>query len=144
MAGTNRFHRSGDVSCLSSIATAVSLRRGCERSPIVRLSADVEGVRMMMKNRIVIAAAVALCLGGSAIAAEPAPAAKPAASAPSAKPAAAPAKALPKRTVGDNSASKAGAKPRTAISLDCSKQADAKGLHGKPREKFRNDCKKGK
>ena len=52
------------------------------------------------------------------------------------------AKPLPKRAVGDNSATKPGAKPRTAISLDCSKQADAKGLHGKPREKFRDQCKK--
>ena len=99
-----------------------------------------------MKNKIVIAAAVAaaLGLGGFAIAAEPAPAAQPAASTPSAKPVAAPAKPLPKRTVGDNSASKPNVKPRTAVSIDCSKQADSKGMHGKPREKFRNDCKKGK
>ncbi|WP_299720818.1 PsiF family protein [Tardiphaga sp.] len=34
------------------------------------------------------------------------------------------------------------AKPRTEISLECSKQADAKGLHGKERHKFRSDCKK--
>lgn len=33
-------------------------------------------------------------------------------------------------------------KPRTAASLECSKQADAKGLHGKAREAFRNQCKK--
>jgi len=32
-------------------------------------------------------------------------------------------------------------KPRTAVSLDCSKQADAKGLHGKERHKFRSKCK---
>jgi hypothetical protein len=32
--------------------------------------------------------------------------------------------------------------PRTAASLDCSKQADAKGLHGKERKKFRSECKK--
>jgi hypothetical protein len=37
---------------------------------------------------------------------------------------------------------KAPAKPRTAESLECSKQADAKGLHGKERKKFRADCKK--
>ena len=103
-----------------------------------------------MKTRIAIAAVATLCFGATAIAAEPAPAAKPAASAPAkpaaapAKPAAAPAKPLPKRAVGDNSATKPGGKPRTAISIDCSKQADAKGLHGKLREKFRNDCKKGK
>src|SRR5437763_6737059 len=34
-------------------------------------------------------------------------------------------------------------KPRTAASLECSKEADAKGLHGKERKKFRSDCKKG-
>jgi hypothetical protein len=33
-------------------------------------------------------------------------------------------------------------KPRTAKSLECSKQADAKGLHGKERKKFRSQCKK--
>jgi hypothetical protein len=33
-------------------------------------------------------------------------------------------------------------KPRTAKSLECSKQADEKGLHGKPRKKFMSDCKK--
>jgi psiF repeat len=32
--------------------------------------------------------------------------------------------------------------PRTAKSIDCSKQADAKGLHGKERRKFRAACKK--
>ena len=38
---------------------------------------------------------------------------------------------------------KAEAKPRTAKSLECSKQADAKGLHGKERHIFRSKCKKG-
>ena len=32
--------------------------------------------------------------------------------------------------------------PRTAKSLECSKQADAKSLHGKPRKKFMSSCKK--
>ncbi len=31
---------------------------------------------------------------------------------------------------------------RSAVSLECSKQADAKGLHGKERHKFRSTCKK--
>lgn len=36
------------------------------------------------------------------------------------------------------------AKPEhTAASLECSTQADAKGLHGKERKKFRSECKKG-
>lgn len=33
-------------------------------------------------------------------------------------------------------------KPRTEASLECSKQADAKGLHGKERRTFRSECKK--
>ena len=33
--------------------------------------------------------------------------------------------------------------PRTAKSLECSKEADAKSLHGKPRKKFMRTCKKG-
>jgi hypothetical protein len=32
------------------------------------------------------------------------------------------------------------AKPRSAASIECSKQADAKGLHGKARKKFRSAC----
>ena len=35
-------------------------------------------------------------------------------------------------------------KPRSAKSIECSKQADAKGLHGKARHKFRSECKRGK
>ena len=33
-------------------------------------------------------------------------------------------------------------KPRTAESIECSKQADAKGLHGKERQMFRSKCMK--
>lgn len=33
-------------------------------------------------------------------------------------------------------------KARTAASLECSKEADAKGLRGKERKKFRSECKK--
>jgi hypothetical protein len=32
----------------------------------------------------------------------------------------------------------------SAKSVECSKEADAKGLHGKERKKFREECKKGK
>jgi psiF repeat len=35
------------------------------------------------------------------------------------------------------------AKPRTEKSIECSKQADAKKLHGKERKIFRDKCKKG-
>lgn len=33
-------------------------------------------------------------------------------------------------------------KPRTAASLQCSKDADAKNLHGKSRKPFMSSCKK--
>ena len=33
------------------------------------------------------------------------------------------------------------AKPHSAESIECSKEADAKGLHGKERKKFRSECK---
>jgi CelD/BcsL family acetyltransferase involved in cellulose biosynthesis len=39
-------------------------------------------------------------------------------------------------------AEKKAAKPRTAASLQCSKDADAKKLHGKERKKFMSECKK--
>jgi invasion protein IalB len=35
-------------------------------------------------------------------------------------------------------------KARSATSLECSKEADEKGLHGKERKKFRSACKKDK
>jgi hypothetical protein len=37
---------------------------------------------------------------------------------------------------------KAPEKARSAESIECSKQADAKGLHGKPRKTFRSKCMK--
>jgi hypothetical protein len=37
---------------------------------------------------------------------------------------------------------KAASQPRSAESLECSKQADAQGLKGKPRKTFRAKCKK--
>ncbi len=44
-------------------------------------------------------------------------------------------------------AASAAAKPDMAASQarsqECSKEADAKGLHGKERKKFRSKCKKG-
>jgi hypothetical protein len=35
-------------------------------------------------------------------------------------------------------------KPHSAKSIECSKRADAKGLHGKARHKFRSECRRGK
>ena len=32
--------------------------------------------------------------------------------------------------------------PRTAASLECSKEADSKSMHGKERKKFMSECKK--
>jgi hypothetical protein len=67
---------------------------------------------------LVTSAAMTACLfGGAAFAQATAPA-----------PAAAPAKAAPVQ--------------HSAQSLECSKQADAKGLHGTERKKFRASCLK--
>jgi hypothetical protein len=73
---------------------------------------------MTIKMFLAAVGTVALLSGGVAVAQTAAPAAKPAA------------------------AAKMKA-PRTAKSIECSKQADAKGLHGKERKKFRSECKKG-
>lgn len=55
-----------------------------------------------------------------------------------------PASAAPPAAKMAPAAPKAAAKPaRKAVSADCSKQADAKGLHGKERRKFRSACLKG-
>lgn len=56
-------------------------------------------------------------------------------------PATTPAPAASKMAPDAKADSKA-TKPRTAASLECSKQADAKGLHGDARRKFRSECKK--
>jgi len=64
-----------------------------------------------------VAVAVSLLLAGPAFAQAPAPAATPA---PAAK----------------------ADKPRSAASIECSKQADEKGLKGKERKKFRKACLK--
>ena len=77
---------------------------------------------MTLSSRVAATAVASLLLMGSAFAQTPAPAAAPAAT------------AAP--------AAKKADKPRSAESLECSKQADAKGLHGKERKKFRSECKK--
>lgn len=80
---------------------------------------------MNFSSRIAIAAVASLMLVGAASAQTPAPAATSAAPTSTTAPAAT-------KT----------AKPRTEVSLECSKQADAKGLHGKERKTFRSTCKK--
>jgi glucose/arabinose dehydrogenase len=54
----------------------------------------------------------------------------------------APAKTEATKTEAKAPAEKKAEKPRTAASLECSKEAEAKGLHGKERRKFRRECKK--
>ena len=54
----------------------------------------------------------------------------------------APAKTDATKTEAKAPAEKKAEKPRTTASLECSKEADAKGLHGKERRKFRSECKK--
>jgi hypothetical protein len=78
---------------------------------------------MTLSSRVAATAFASLLLMGSAFAQTPAPATP----APAAK--AAPAE-------------KKAEKPRTAASLECSKEADTKGVHGKERKKFMSDCKK--
>jgi hypothetical protein len=79
---------------------------------------------MTTSSRVALAAFASLFLVSSAFAqtpATPAPAAK-----------AAPAPAAEKKAE----------KPRSAASLECSKEADTKGVHGKERHKFMSECKK--
>lgn len=82
---------------------------------------------MTLISRALAVSAASLFLTSAAFAQTPA-------TAPAAKTTTAPAAAP---------AAPAAKKPRTAVSLECSKQADAKGLHGKERHKFRSECKKG-
>jgi phosphate-selective porin len=84
---------------------------------------------MIFSSRAIAAAAVSVLLMSSAFAQTTAPATP----APAAKTAPAP-KAAP--------AEKKAEKPRTAASLQCSKDADGKKLHGKERKKFMTECKK--
>ena len=70
---------------------------------------------MTISSRAAATAFASLLLMGSAFAQTPAPAAKSDTKAPVV---------------------------HTAASLECSKEADAKGLHGKERKKFRSECKK--
>jgi hypothetical protein len=75
---------------------------------------------MTLSSRLAATAIASLLLVGSAFAQSPAPAAAP------------PTKASPTKAPVVHS----------EISLKCSKEADAKGLHGKERKKFRSECKK--
>ena len=85
-------------------------------------------------KKLIFAVAVASFVAGPVFAQTPAPAANPPAAAAAAKPAAAPMAAKP--------AAAAMSADKKAKAADCSKQADTKGLHGKARKKFREECKK--
>jgi hypothetical protein len=78
---------------------------------------------MTLSSRAVATAFASLLLMGSAFAQTPAPATP----APAAKMA---------------PAEKKAEKPRSAASLECSKEADTKAIHGKERKKFMSECKK--
>jgi hypothetical protein len=75
-----------------------------------------------LSSRAAVTAIASLLLVGSAFAQTPAPAAK--------------------ADTNMAPAEKKTAAPRSAASLECSKEADAKTLHGKERKKFMSDCKK--
>ena len=53
-----------------------------------------------------------------------------------------PAPATPAPAAKAAPAEKKAEKPRSAASLECSKEADTKGVHGKERKKFMSECKK--
>ena len=77
---------------------------------------------MTISSRAAVTAIASLFLISSAFAQTTAPATAPAT------------KAAP--------AQKRAEKPRTAASLECSKEADTKGVHGKERKKFMSECKR--
>jgi invasion protein IalB len=81
---------------------------------------------MTRSSRVAATAIASFFLIGSAFAQAPAPSAAPSASSPPA------------------AAATTAKKPRSAFSMECSKEADAKGLHGKERKKFRKDCVRAK
>jgi psiF repeat len=76
---------------------------------------------MTISSRVAAAAFASLFLISTAFAQTAAPAAPAAKAAP---------------------AEKKAEKPRSAASLECSKEADAKGVHGKERKKMMSECKK--
>ncbi|HEV2153269.1 PsiF family protein [Bradyrhizobium sp.] len=78
---------------------------------------------MILASRLAAVALASLLATGTAFAQTAAPAAKADA-----------------KTDAAATADKKAPKEHSAESLECSKQADAKGLHGKERKKFRSEC----
>ncbi len=88
---------------------------------------------------------LAICATVAALLAAPALAAQAPAAAPAKPMAAKTAVATPTKTAAGTTTSKTTVKgapqPRTAASLECSKQADAQNVHGKARKKMMSACK---
>ena len=78
---------------------------------------------MTLASRLAVVAIASLFATGTAFAQTAAPAAK-----------------SDMKTDAAATADKKAPKAHSAESLECSKQADAKGLHGKERKKFRSEC----
>jgi hypothetical protein len=78
---------------------------------------------MTISSRAAVTAVASLLLMGSAFAQATAP-------------------ATPAPATKMAPAEKKAEKPRTEASLECSKEADTKGVHGKARKKFMSECKK--
>jgi len=78
---------------------------------------------MILASRLAAVALASLLATGTAFAQTAAPAAK-----------------ADTKTDAAATADKKAPKEHSAESLECSKQADAKGLHGKERKKFRSEC----
>jgi hypothetical protein len=100
---------------------------GVQQGGVMVAVSSTRGTAMIRFSSCVAATAVAsLLLIGSASAQTTAP------TTPAAK----------SDTKSDTKMAPAEKKPRTAASLQCSKDADGKGLHGKERKKFMSECKK--
>ena len=95
---------------------------------------------MTIPFRLTATAFASLLIIGAASAQTPAPtpSAPPAAQAPASPAAKTDSKAMEAKTTDKTTAKKA----RTAASLECSKEADGKSIHGKERKKFMSECKK--
>lgn len=87
---------------------------------------------MTFTSRAAITAIASLMMIGAAAAQTPAPST----TAPAATTTA------PAATKAAPAATKKAEAPRTAASLECSKEADTKAVHGKARKKFMSECKK--
>jgi hypothetical protein len=97
----------------------------------------------MIFARVSLAVLASTLVIGAACAQSTAPATAPAATpAPAAKTTPAESKSATSKSAESKSAESKSKGTQSAASLDCSKQADAKGLHGKERKKFRSECKK--